>query len=304
MNHGHHARTLASAMSAALTLTSVQVDAADPVTDAEIARANRLYDAKERSAAAALAERLLLRDDLAPEDRRMLAELSGAGYRDAYLEAPPSRADPSHLCAALRVLSTYLAEPLADAKTRRLHDEIAALAAGVHPAVQCPPATPVEAPSPVEPTAVAGPVEPVAPAKPAPAAVSPPPPLHADDPDSPQPRELRIAGGVVIGLGGALLGGMIFGLVDQRRLNASVSTIVAEADGRRLTAQEFVDIQGLRSDGVRRRDLAIGAGVAAAVVTAIGAALLVRGRRASAGKRWSVTPLLSPTSAGLRVQLP
>lgn len=263
----------------------------------EILRALDLYDAKRWLAAAELAERLLDGEDVPPHDRRLLAELAGAGYRDAYLKARRGQADPSHLCAGLRVLSAYLAEPQADPTTARLRDELVEIK--TRNSVVCHDDGPAET---VE-VVAAPPVVP-APAVPAVPVVSSARseevlavPLSSRI----EPRDLWIAGGVALGLAGALLAGMSYGLGDQRRLRGQMDDIDAAAAGRRLTPEERDDLLALRSWAIRRGHLAVGAGVASAVLTVVGVALLVRGRNASARSR-AVTPLLGPTGAGLRLQ--
>lgn len=72
-----------------------------------------------------------------------------------------------------------------------------------------------------------------------------------------------------------------------------------------LTPAEHAELQGLRSDALAGRRIAISTGIAAGATAALGGTLLALARRSSPKKRWSAAPWGSPTSAGLilRVQL-
>ena len=119
------------------------------------------------------------------------------------------------------------------------------------------------------------------------------------------PSHLRIAGGVTLGLGVALLGVMAYGIAGEASHEGRVNEIDAGAAGRPLSAAENQDLLDHRGRAQAARNLAIGTGVAAGVVTALGATLFVLARRSARAQRLSAIPWWSTTGAGLtlRVQL-
>ena len=153
-----------------------------------------------------------------------------------------------------------------------------------------PPSDAVEpsVPQPSPPEASAPPAKPLPPAK-----------------DVIPPRQLRIAGGATLGLGAALLGVMAYGIAGEASHEGRVDEIDAGAAGRPLSAAENQDLLDHRGRAQAARNLAIGTGVAAGVVTALGATLFVLARRSARMQRLSATPWWSTTGAGLtlRVQL-
>lgn len=152
------------------------------------------------------------------------------------------------------------------------------------------PATSVEppVPQPSSPEAAAPRTDPPAPAK-----------------DVVPPRQLRIAGGVTIGLGVALLGVMAYGSAGEASHEGRVDEIDASAAGRPLSAAENQDLLDHRARAQAARSMAIGTGVAAGVATVLGATLFVLARRSARTQRLSAAPWWSTTGAGLtlRVQL-
>lgn len=114
------------------------------------------------------------------------------------------------------------------------------------------------------------------------------------------PRHLKIAGGVTLGLGGVALGVMVAGIAGEARLLRQVDAIDTGTTAP-LTPEERDDLMGLRSSARANRNLAIGTGVAAAVLTATGVALIVAGRRAARARRWSASPWWLPGGGGMHV---
>jgi hypothetical protein len=175
---------------------------------------------------------------------------------------------------------------------RARHDEVTAQLAALGPdkcvpsALQTPPAAPVPTVSSV----------------PAPVVTPPPPPRPADPIP---PRHLRIAGGVTLGLGAALLGVMTFGITGEARHERRVDEIDAGAAGRPFTLDEHDELQGHRSAARSARALAIGTGVVAGMTAALGTTMFVLARRSARTPRWSAAPWWSPAGGGLtlRVQL-
>lgn len=237
-----------------------------------------------------------------------LAELTAA-----YAAMPDPRADRAGRDSVLGSIRGVLLElhartaapaPLCDLRTR-LRDHLAALA------------DPPEDPRPADLVAIEAHLRDVearlaalpsdtcgaATAAPRPAPPPAPPPARpAERPDEIPPKHLRIAGGVLIGLGGALAGVMTYGLVDQSRLQRRAREVDEAAAGRPLTPDEFADLKDLRADAVMRRNLAIGAGAAAGVAVVFGAVLVARGRPARAS-RLAVAPLWLARGAGLGLTL-
>jgi len=132
-------------------------------------------------------------------------------------------------------------------------------------------------------------------------------PTHSPAPanDVIPPSHLRIAGGVTLGLGVALLGVMAYGIAGEASHEGRVNEIDAGAAGRPLSVAENQDLLDHRGRAQAARNLAIGTGVAAGVVTALGATLFVLARRSARAQRLSAIPWWSTTGAGLtlRVQL-
>ena len=161
------------------------------------------------------------------------------------------------------------------------------------PAVpEAPPAAPPEA----EPPEAPPPVVTIAPASASPA-----------PPDGAPAKRLRIAGGVTLGVSGALLGVMAYGIADGQRHAAAARKIDRGVVGDITPDQHAALVEDLERARARDR-LAIATGCAAAGTAAVGVALLlVAGKHPGARKsRVSVAPwwLSSGTGVTLRVFLP
>jgi len=165
---------------------------------------------------------------------------------------------------------------------RARHEEVTAKLAAIGPDACSPP--PV----------VAAPVVAEAPAPPpAPAGVT-------ATPDSIPPRQLKIAGGVTLGLGGVLLAVMTYGIVHEANARTRAIEIRDRLPDCPLTPEEFTELQELRSSAFTGRHIAVGTGIAAGAAIALGGALLGLARR-SPTKRWSAAPWWSPTGAGFNL---
>lgn len=180
---------------------------------------------------------------------------------------------------------------------QRLAEVTSRLAAFPPDACQPAPAATSEAPS--EAPAEAPP--PVVTAAPAPA--SPPSPPA----DAARAKRLRIAGGVTLGVSGALLGVMAYGIADGQRQAAAARKIDREVVGD-ITPGQYVALVEASERAHARDRLAIATGSVAAGTTVVGAALLLvaRKRPGAATGRMSVAPwwLSSGTGVTLRVALP
>ena len=153
------------------------------------------------------------------------------------------------------------------------------------------------------PPSAPAPVVPAVPATPAPATSAPAlTPSKAPSPPSPDvipPRQLRIAGGVTLGLTVTLLGVMAYGIYADSRARRSFLDIRDNASDCSITPELHSRLQDLRSDALTGRRIAIGTGIAAGVTAALGGTLLGLARRSARSKRWSAAPWWSPTGAGL-----
>jgi len=181
---------------------------------------------------------------------------------------------------------------------QRLAEVAGQLAASPPDACQPAPPTPPEAPSGIVPEAPPGPPPPVVTAAPAPTSPSP---------DGAPARRLRIAGGVTLGVSGALLGVMAYGIADARRHAAAARKTDREVVGDITPDQHAALVEDLDRSRARR-SLAIATGCAAAGTAAVAVALLLvaRKRPRAAHGRVSVAPwwLSSGTGVTLRVFLP
>ena len=248
-------------------------------------------------------------------------------FHAAYLSMPDARADragresllgsmratllamhaesgePAPLCQLQTALQTHI-DALADAypespdmlelrSARARHEEVTAQLAALGPDVCGAPL-----PSPPPPAAS----EPAATPVPAPITTPAAPPSPRPTDPIP-PRQLRIAGGVTLGLGVALLGVMTYGIVGEAGHKARVHEIDVEAAGRPLTLDEHADLLDHRREARSARTLAIGTGVAAGVTTALGTTLFLLARRSARAQRWSAAPWWSPNGAGLTLRV-
>jgi len=121
--------------------------------------------------------------------------------------------------------------------------------------------------------------------------------------DAIPPRQLKIAGGVTLGLSAVLLGVMTYGLATEASQRARVADINDKPADCPLTLAEYNDLQTSREHALAGRRIAIGTGVAAGVTAALGTTLLVLARRSARAKRWSAAPWWSPTGGGLTLHV-
>lgn len=157
-----------------------------------------------------------------------------------------------------------------------------------------------------EPAPVPAPVVVAAPAatRAAPAAAPAGPSIvNAPTSDKIPPRHLRIAGGVTFGIAAALLGVMTYGIVTESGQRARVVEIRDRAPDCPLTQAEVRELQESRENASFGRHIAVGTGIAAAVMTGLGTTLFVLARRADRARRWSAAPWGSPSGAGLMVRV-
>jgi len=226
-------------------------------------------------------------------------ELLLGSMRATLLDLHDQTHDPAPLCRLQSILAehvdaltaAYPEDPdmLEIRSARARHEEVSRQLAATPGACEPPPPAPVPAPvtTPPPPTATT----------PAPVPASPPPP------DGIPPRQLRIAGGITLGLGVALLGVMAYGIGTETRQRRDVAAIDDKPPGCPLTPEETEALQSLRRDALLGRNLAIGAGITAGVTAALGTTLLVLARRSAREKRWSAAPWWSPSAVGLNVRV-
>jgi hypothetical protein len=123
-------------------------------------------------------------------------------------------------------------------------------------------------------------------------------PAAAEDGDARPGRALMISGGVLIGLGAASLGAATYGLVWGERVDA-------RGEAAKDAGNDDVDFyRGLLDEGTTANRLALGAGIAGAVLVGVGAGLLGVGAAKSRKRRdvaW--VPLGLVGGGGLQVNL-
>jgi hypothetical protein len=209
--------------------------------------------------------------------------------------------EPAPLCRLQTILKEHLEaltaayhedpEMLEARSVRARHEEVTQQLADIGPTACEPPPPP--APAPVV----------SAPAPPAPTTSTPaPPPSPSPSPPSPDtipPRQLRIAGGVTLGLSAALLGVMVYGVYVDSQARRSFLEIRDDASDCSITSEVHDRLQDLRSDALTGRRIAVGTGIAAGVTAALGGTLLGLARRSTRTKRWSAVPWWTPSGAGL-----
>jgi len=237
-----------------------------------------------------------------PDARRDLAgreQLAGS-MRSTLLDLHEQTGEAAPLCRLQSILQEHgdaLAaaypndlDKLETRSARARHEEATQLAA-FDPDACKPPPPPIAAALPAP--------EPPAPApSTSPAAAAQPP---ADD--RIPPRQLKIAGGVTLGLSAVLLGVMTYGLATEASQRARVAEINDKPADCPLTLAEFNDLQTSRGHALAGRRIAIGTGVAAGVTAALGTTLLVLAHRSARTKRWSAAPWWSPTGGGLTLHV-
>lgn len=153
------------------------------------------------------------------------------------------------------------------------------------------------------------------PAAPPPTVTPPPrrpPPARPVVDDGPTPRQLRIAGGVSLGIGAALLGVMTYGIVREQREAAAGRDIDAAIVGRPIVPAEWAALQDHRDQARFSKSLAIGTGISSAVFSLFSVALLVTANNKARKTYKSNThqnsvlmaPMRLPSGAGLTFLLP
>lgn len=212
--------------------------------------------------------------------------------------------EPAPLCRLQKILGEHLdglsaafpddPEMLETRSVRARHEEVTQQLAAIGP-------TACEPPSPPTPPVVATP--PAATESAASTAPAPPPNVATSTPDAIPPRHLKIAGGVTLGLGVALLGVMTYGIIAERHTLSSAYKIRDESPDCPLSPDQLADLRDLHSDALADRRIAIGAGIAAGVTAALGGTLLGLAGRSKRTKRWSTAPWWSPTGAGLTLHV-
>jgi hypothetical protein len=222
--------------------------------------------------------------------------------RATLLELHEASRDPEPLCHLQGILQSH-----ADALTaaypeapdmleirgaRARHEEVTRQLAAIGPDACTPPPVPTSISTPSTSTsspAITETVPTQAPRSPADAPIP--------------PRQLRIAGGVTLGLSAVLLGAMTYGIVIESQRKAQANEIDADAAARPLTQDEYSRLLDLRGDALSARYLAIGTGVAAGVTVALGTTLLVLARRSKRAQRLSLAPWWSHTGGGLTLHV-
>ncbi len=273
------------------------------------AKAMQHYDAGQLSSAV---DEFYTAYQTMPDPRRDLAgreQLLGS-MRATLLDLHDQTGEPAPLCRLQSILqghadaltAAYPNDPnkLEIRSARARHEEATRQLAAFGPDACKPPPAPAAAPIPAEPPAPAATQPPAAGtdtrSAPAPATTSPPT-------DRIPPRHLRIAGGVTLGLGAALLGVMTYGIATEARQRAGVAAIKEKSPDCPLTEAQLEDLQRFRENALVGRRIAIGTGIAAGVTAALGTTLLVLAQRSARVKRWSAAPWWSPTGAGLMVRI-
>jgi len=213
------------------------------------------------------------------------------------------------LCADARALDTFAAQLAKLKRGARPRDrqDVARLRAQVN--AQLPGACPdgaAEEEAPERPIQAAQ--DPAVARDPAPTAdtVSPPPVSERMDrapTPAPTRRPLKIVGGAALGLGLGLGAGMISALVRGAALRERTDAVREAYQGQRIPQPELGEFERDRARGQRADHAAIGLGIAGALLTVVGVALVVvDARKGRAPRRFAVGPSIHPT-VGLRLAL-
>ena len=291
---------LASVITLAVALAPVPA-ALSPEAGEHNTRAMQFYDNRQLEAAF---EEFQAAYNTMPDPRRDRAgrELLLGSMRATLLDLYDASGTPGPLCRLQAVLQTHKdalttafpddPEMLEIRSARARHEEVTQQLAGIGPDACAPPPPPpvVTASAPTSPPGRTS----------TPAARTP---SRTPTDRSIPPRQLRIAGGVTSGLGGALLVGMTYGLIVEAQRKAQANTVDADAAGRPLATDEYAKLLALRGDAINARYLAIGTGVAAGVTAGLGTMLFVLARRSARAQRLSLAPWWTRGGAGLTVSL-
>ncbi len=259
------------------------------------AKAMRFYDAGQLAPAV---DEFYAAYQAMPDARRDLAgreQLVGS-MRSTLLDLHDQTGEAAPLCRLQSILQEHgdaLAaafpndpDKLETRSARARHEEATQQLAAFGPDACKPPPPPVTAALPAP--------EPSVPAPPISPATAPQP-----EDDAIPPRQLKIAGGVTLGLSAVLLGVMTYGIATEASQRARVADINDKPADCPLTLAEYNDLQTSREHALAGRRIAIGTGVAAGVTAALGTTLLVLAHRSARAKRWSAAPWWSPTGGGL-----
>lgn len=269
-----------------------------PAAEDYNAKAMRFYDAGQLAPAV---DEFYAAYQSMPDARRDLAgreQLVGS-MRSTLLDLHDQTADAAPLCRLKSILQEHgdaLAaafpndpDKLETRSARARHEEATQQLAAFGPDA-CKPPPPVTTALPT-------------PEPPAPTPSTSPPAAALPPDDVIPPRQLKIAGGVTLGLGAVLLGVMTYGLTTEASQRARVADINDAPADCPLTLAEYNDLQTARERGLAGRRIAIGTGIAAGVTAALGTTLLVLAHRSTRTKRWSATPWWSPTGGGLTLHI-
>jgi len=266
------------------------------------AKAMRFYDAGQLAPAV---DEFYAAYQSMPDARRDLAgreQLVGS-MRSSLLDLHDQTGEAAPICRLQSILQEHAdaltaafpddPDKLETRSARARHEEATQQLAAFGPDACKPPPPPVTAALPTpEPSA------------PAPEPPSTSPPAAAKPPaDVIPPRQLKIAGGVTLGLSAVLLGVMTYGLATEASQRARVADINDKPADCPLTLAEYSDLQTAREHALAGRRIAIGTGIAAGVTAALGTTLLVLARRSARAKRWSAAPWWSPTGGGLTLHV-
>ena len=263
------------------------------------AKAMRFYDAGQLAPAV---DEFYAAFQSMPDARRDLAgreQLVGA-MRSTLLDLHEQTGEAAPICRLQRILQEHAdaltaafpndPDKLETRSARARHEEATQQLAAFGPDACKPPPPPVTAALPAP--------EPSVPAPPISPATAPQP-----EDDAIPPRQLKIAGGVTLGLSAVLLGVMTYGIATEASQRARVADINDKPADCPLTLAEYNDLQTSREHALAGRRIAIGTGVAAGVTAALGTTLLVLAHRSARTKRWSAAPWWSPTRAGLTLHV-
>ncbi len=263
------------------------------------ANAMRFYDAGQLAPAV---DEFYAAYQSMPDARRDLAgreQLVGS-MRSTLLDLHEQTGEAAPICRLQSILQEH-ADALAAAfpndpdkletrSARARHEEATQQLAAFGPDACKPPPPPVTAALPApEPSMPAPPISPA----------TAPQPVE----DAIPPRQLKIAGGVTLGLSAVLLGVMTYGIATEASQRARVADINDKPADCPLTLAEYNDLQTSREHALAGRRIAIGTGVAAGVTAALGTTLLVLAHRSARNKRWSAAPWWSPTGGGLTLHV-
>lgn len=302
---GPGARLLALVVAASLATPGAALAA--PAESPEIAEATEIYEQGigERDAGnyVAAAESFTAAYDKIPATSREIRAAVLFDMIDARRNAYAEGEGPAQICECERRLAAYMDEIKAvfgvkgerfpdTRKAKKLLSEVRAQLEGLRPMLpdlDCD-ALKLDAPAPA-PAPVAE--------QPAPKVEEPKPPPGPDPAELKRRRDLTIAGGALVGVGGVLLIVMAAGLGVGRK---------AERDGRALTdaasgagtplSMDDPAVQDAVRRGKLGNGLAIAGGVIGGLALAAGVSLLVVGERPAGKRRAGLTPSLAPGFAG------